>query len=193
MSRVGSNPIDIKEVEVTIHDLLMTIKGKLGIQEVKLFENFTYNISNDFITISRSDNERKTKEKYFKDLEDIINLSNEKNIIPVLVSPINGWKKNIDFSTEEFMTMQQELNDYWPLTPKEIEEFYIDYAKSYRKLANKKEMMMIDIENDFGKNKKLFLNAEKKLSDLHHLSPEGNMLLAKLIFDDIKGLLEEIK
>ena len=48
--------------------------------------------------------------------------------------------------------MQQELNDYWPLTPKEIEEFYIDYAKSYRKLANKKEMMMIDIENDFGKN-----------------------------------------
>ena len=137
-------------------------------------------------------NDRPTKQEYFSSLEKIIDLSYEKGIMPILVTPINGWNSRIEISNEEFLNMQQELHDYWPLSINEIELFYKDYADGYKKLANEKEVKLIDIENDFKDKKSLFLNAENKLTDLHHLSAEGNERLAKLILNNIRDILNDI-
>ena len=137
-------------------------------------------------------NNMATQEEYFFDVEKIINLAFEKNFIPVIVTPLNGWSDNIEFSTEEFLSMQNELYDYWPLTPKEIELFYIDYADKYKSLAFEKKVNLIDVENNFKDDKSLFLNVENKLNDLHHLSPYGNKRLAELIFEDLRILVDEL-
>ena len=135
---------------------------------------------------------RPSQEKYFMDLDKIIDLSLNESIIPILVSPINGWSKDIKFTNKEFVSMNQEINDYWPLTPKEIELFYIDYAQKYKELAYKNKIKLIDIENDFKKDKSLFLNAENKLTDLHHLSPSGNQKLAELIYKELNIVIQDI-
>ena len=136
---------------------------------------------------------RPSKKEYFTQVEKIIDLSLKNNIVPLLVSPVNGWDKNILFSNEEFLNMQKELNDYWPLTPKEIELFYIDYAKKYKELAGQKKVTLINVENKFKGNKDLFLNAENTLTDLHHLSPTGNKKLAELIYQELKLIIENLQ
>ncbi len=137
--------------------------------------------------------DRPSRKEYFSELEKTIELSFSESIIPILVTPTNGWQKDIQFTDEEFVSMNKEINDYWPLTPKEIELFYMDYAQKYKDLAYQKGVKLINIENDFKDDKSLFLNAENKLTDLHHFSPKGNKKLAELIFKELNLIIKELK
>ena len=185
----GDENLSIAEIFHSIHKRLLI--GRIIINTIP---DITKTLYLDYEPNSFDlNNSRPSKEKYFFEVEKILDLSLEKNIVPILVTPINGWSENIQFSREEFFSIQNELNDYWPLTPKEIELFYEDYSKNYQKLASEKKVTLIDIENKFKYNKELFLNAENKLTDLHHLSPSGNKKLAELIFEELRNIIKDFK
>ncbi len=64
MSRVGNDPINIKDVEVEIDNLTMIVKGKRGEIKVKLFDFFDYNIEDGVLKVTSSSSDRKIKEKH---------------------------------------------------------------------------------------------------------------------------------
>ncbi len=64
MSRIGNEPIDIKDVQVSINGNQLVVKGNKGELNLNLFDCFDYKIQDTLLTIIRSNNERKTKEKH---------------------------------------------------------------------------------------------------------------------------------
>jgi len=63
MSRVGKKAIEIpKTVTVSLNEKLLSVKGKFGLLERKLEEIITLNIENEKIIISRTNDEKKSRE-----------------------------------------------------------------------------------------------------------------------------------
>tara|TARA_B100000941_G_scaffold272775_1_gene232558 strand:- start:2705 stop:4111 length:1407 start_codon:yes stop_codon:yes gene_type:complete len=196
----NGNGLDRKEVysdeSISISTLINAIYKRLMIGRI-IFNSVPNAMKNIYLNnqVETFDlyKDRPSKKEYFIELEKIIELSLNESIVPILVTPTNGWHKDIQFTDEEFINMNKEINDYWPLTPKEIELFYIDYAQKYKDLAYQKGVKLINIENDFKDDKSLFFNAENKLTDLHHFSPKGNKKLAELIYKELNLIIKELK
>ncbi len=196
----NGNGLNRKEVysdeSISISTLINAIYKRLMIGRI-IFNSVPNSMKNIYLNnqVETFDlnKDRPSKKEYFSELEKIIELSLNESIVPILVTPTNGWHKDIQFTDDEFINMNKEINDYWPLTPKEIELFYMDYAQKYKDLAYQKGVKLINIENDFKDDKSLFLNAENKLTDLHHFSPKGNKKLAALIFKELDLIIKELK
>ncbi len=61
MSRIGKNPVNIKDVEVTKDGQNIKVKGKLGELEMTVHPNITVDIEGDELVVKRSDDQKENR------------------------------------------------------------------------------------------------------------------------------------
>jgi len=99
MSRVGKKAIEIpKTVTVNLNEKLLSVKGKFGLLERKLEDIISLNIENEKIIITRSNNEKKSREYHGLIRALIQNMITgvDQKFSKVLVAEGVGYKFQID-------------------------------------------------------------------------------------------------
>jgi large subunit ribosomal protein L6 len=61
VSRIGKNPVNIKDVEVTKDGQNIKVKGKLGELEMTVHPNITVDIEGDELVVKRSDDQKENR------------------------------------------------------------------------------------------------------------------------------------
>ncbi len=87
MSRIGKKPINIKDVQVTLENNNIKVKGKLGELQMNIHPNITVKIDGDEVIVTRPDDKKENRSLH----------GLTRSLISNMVEGVtNGFKKTLD-------------------------------------------------------------------------------------------------